>query len=210
VRRGPTSVTEFEVSLEDVYKGASIDVCQFFFFPCKPPKLAKTRTPQTHAQFMIKKRVLCDHCRGSGAASDGDIHSCSECGGSGVRVVKQQIFPGMYAQSQVTCNSMCRARPRHRPSNAQRAPAAKSSNTPHTSRLTSRVAHLRAMRSSLKARATRAPIGNLAMSSFASALELRRAAGAGRRVAFIGRRRSASTRCVFVFFSRISDLFIRL
>lgn len=54
---------------------------------------------------MIKKRVLCDHCRGSGAASDGDIHSCSECGGSGVRVVKQQIFPGMYAQSQVTCNA---------------------------------------------------------------------------------------------------------
>ncbi|KAI9440056.1 DnaJ-domain-containing protein [Lactarius indigo] len=79
VRRGPTSVSEFEVSLEDVYKGASID-------------------------FMIKKRVLCDHCRGSGAASDGDIHACSECGGSGVRVVKQQIFPGMYAQSQVTCN----------------------------------------------------------------------------------------------------------
>jgi len=26
VRRGPTSVSEFEVSLEDVYKGASIDV----------------------------------------------------------------------------------------------------------------------------------------------------------------------------------------
>ena len=53
---------------------------------------------------MIKKRVLCDHCRGSGAASDGDIHSCPECGGAGVRVVKQQIFPGMFAQSQVTCN----------------------------------------------------------------------------------------------------------
>ncbi|KAF8269570.1 DnaJ domain-containing protein, partial [Lactarius quietus] len=35
VRRGPTSVSEFEVSLQDVYKGASID-------------------------FMIKKRVLCD------------------------------------------------------------------------------------------------------------------------------------------------------
>ncbi len=53
---------------------------------------------------MIKKRVLCDHCRGSGAATDGDIHSCPECGGSGVRIVKQQIFPGMFAQSQVTCN----------------------------------------------------------------------------------------------------------
>jgi DnaJ-related protein SCJ1 len=53
---------------------------------------------------MIKKRILCDHCRGSGAATDGDIHSCPECGGSGVRIVKQQIFPGMFAQSQVTCN----------------------------------------------------------------------------------------------------------
>ncbi|KAK7051002.1 DnaJ-related protein scj1 [Paramarasmius palmivorus] len=79
VRRGPTSLTEFEVELADIYKGASID-------------------------FMIKKRILCDHCRGSGAASDGDIHTCSGCGGSGVKVVKQQIFPGMFAQSQVTCN----------------------------------------------------------------------------------------------------------
>jgi DnaJ-related protein SCJ1 len=53
---------------------------------------------------MIKKRVLCDHCRGSGAATDGDIHPCPECSGTGVRIVKQQIFPGMFAQSQVTCN----------------------------------------------------------------------------------------------------------
>ncbi|KAJ6505973.1 hypothetical protein DFH09DRAFT_1251868 [Mycena vulgaris] len=78
-RRGPSSSTEFEVELSDIYKGASID-------------------------FMIKKHILCDHCRGSGAASDGDIHSCSGCGGSGVKLVKQQIFPGMFAQSQVTCN----------------------------------------------------------------------------------------------------------
>ncbi|KIK63097.1 hypothetical protein GYMLUDRAFT_72333 [Collybiopsis luxurians FD-317 M1] len=79
VRRGPTSLTEFEVELADIYKGASID-------------------------FMIKKRILCDHCRGSGAASDSDIHTCSGCGGSGVKLVKQQIFPGMFAQSQTTCN----------------------------------------------------------------------------------------------------------
>ncbi|KAJ7903536.1 hypothetical protein B0H14DRAFT_2665304 [Mycena olivaceomarginata] len=78
-RRGPGSLTEFEVELSDMYKGASID-------------------------FMIKKHILCDHCRGSGAASDRDIHSCSGCGGSGVKLVKQQIFPGMFAQSQATCN----------------------------------------------------------------------------------------------------------
>ncbi|KAG6873950.1 hypothetical protein C0995_008989 [Termitomyces sp. Mi166 len=78
-RRGPSSVSEFEVPLEDVYTGSSIE-------------------------FRAKKRILCDHCRGSGAASDGDIHTCSACGGSGVRLVKQQIFPGMVAQSQVTCS----------------------------------------------------------------------------------------------------------
>ena len=53
---------------------------------------------------MLKKRILCDHCRGSGAASDSDIHTCPGCGGSGVKVIKQQIFPGMFAQSQTTCN----------------------------------------------------------------------------------------------------------
>lgn len=52
---------------------------------------------------MIKKKVLCDHCRGSGAASSADVHTCGGCGGAGVKLVKQQIFPGMYAQSQVTC-----------------------------------------------------------------------------------------------------------
>ncbi|KAF8206442.1 DnaJ-domain-containing protein [Mycena galopus ATCC 62051] len=81
-RRGPSSLTEFEVECPTcAYKGASID-------------------------FMIKKNILCDHCRGSGAASDGDIHSCSGCGGSGIKMVKQQHedFPWMFAQSQTTCN----------------------------------------------------------------------------------------------------------
>jgi len=78
-RRGPSSLTEFEVTLADVYQGANID-------------------------FMVKKKILCDHCRGTGAASDGDIHSCTGCGGNGVKLMKQQIFPGMFAQTQVTCN----------------------------------------------------------------------------------------------------------
>ncbi|ELU40762.1 chaperone DnaJ [Rhizoctonia solani AG-1 IA] len=60
-RKGPTMLTEFEVSLAD----------------------------------MIKKRILCDHCRGSGAASDKDIHTCGGCKGQGIKLVKQQVFPGM-------------------------------------------------------------------------------------------------------------------
>ncbi|RDX57284.1 DnaJ-domain-containing protein [Lentinus brumalis] len=79
VRKGPTSISEFEVSLADIYTGASID-------------------------FMIKKRILCDHCRGTGAASSNDIHTCNACGGQGVRIVRQQIMPGMITQSQVQCN----------------------------------------------------------------------------------------------------------
>ncbi|EGN99274.1 hypothetical protein SERLA73DRAFT_182204 [Serpula lacrymans var. lacrymans S7.3] len=79
VRRGPTSTMDFEITLADMYKGASID-------------------------FMVKKNILCDHCRGSGAASDSDIHTCSGCGGSGVKVGRQQVFPGMFAQTQMTCN----------------------------------------------------------------------------------------------------------
>ncbi|KAK2463402.1 hypothetical protein APHAL10511_004488 [Amanita phalloides] len=83
-RKGPSSLMEFEVGLKEMYEGASID-------------------------FKVSKKVLCDHCRGSGAASSADIHKCSSCGGSGVKIVKQQIFPGMYAQSQVTCPD-CRGR----------------------------------------------------------------------------------------------------
>lgn len=83
-RKGPSSLTEFEVGLAEMYSGGSVD-------------------------FQAQKKVLCDHCRGSGAASSSDIHACSGCGGSGVKLVKQQIFPGMYAQSQVTCND-CQGR----------------------------------------------------------------------------------------------------
>ncbi|KAF9223425.1 DnaJ-domain-containing protein [Gyrodon lividus] len=78
-RRGPTVMMDFEISLADMYTGASID-------------------------FSIQKHVLCDHCRGSGAASDGDIHTCRGCSGSGLKISKQQIFPGMFAQTQTTCN----------------------------------------------------------------------------------------------------------
>ncbi|KAG9102988.1 DnaJ- protein scj1 [Ceratobasidium sp. 370] len=78
-RKGPVMFTEFEVSLADMYSG-------------------------NHAEFRIKKRILCDHCRGSGAASDGDIKTCTGCNGNGIKLVKQQVFPGMFAQTQVQCN----------------------------------------------------------------------------------------------------------
>jgi DnaJ-related protein SCJ1 len=103
VRRGPTSVTEFEVTLADMYTGANIEVRPLHtaLSQCATPNLTRVPLPQ----FIIKKNVLCDHCRGSGAASDGDIHTCSTCNGAGVVVGRQQIFPGMFAQTQMTCNA---------------------------------------------------------------------------------------------------------
>ncbi|KAF8340261.1 DnaJ-domain-containing protein [Cantharellus anzutake] len=79
VRRGPTSVSEFEVPLAAMYTGQNID-------------------------FMINKKILCDHCRGSGAASDSHIKPCKGCEGRGVKITRQQVFPGMFAQSQTTCD----------------------------------------------------------------------------------------------------------
>jgi DnaJ-related protein SCJ1 len=56
-------------------------------------------------QFTIPRKTLCDHCRGSGAASDSDIHTCKTCRGAGVTIQKAQIFPGMFTQMQATCNT---------------------------------------------------------------------------------------------------------
>lgn len=78
-RRGPTMMSEIEVTLADMYTGKDVD-------------------------FMIKKRILCDHCRGTGAASDSDVRKCTGCDGMGVKLVRQQVFPGMFAQTQSTCN----------------------------------------------------------------------------------------------------------
>jgi len=73
-------VSEFEVHLSDMYKGGHVD-------------------------FVVNKKILCDHCRGTGAAPGKDsIRTCSGCGGQGVKIGRQQVFPGMFAQTQVTCN----------------------------------------------------------------------------------------------------------
>ncbi|KAF8312504.1 DnaJ-domain-containing protein [Clavulina sp. PMI_390] len=79
VPRGQTSVSDFEVPLAAIYTGQDIE-------------------------FNIHKKILCDHCRGSGAKSDNYIKTCTGCNGHGVKTGRQQIFPGMFAQTQMTCD----------------------------------------------------------------------------------------------------------
>ncbi|WFD32869.1 DnaJ- protein scj1 [Malassezia sp. CBS 17886] len=52
-----------------------------------------------------ERTVVCPACFGSGAESSKHIHTCRQCGGHGVQVVRQQIMPGFVTNVQVTCTA---------------------------------------------------------------------------------------------------------
>lgn len=60
--KGPDAHSDISVSLEDLYNGA-------------------------HRSLSMKKNVICDSCRGTGA-KDGKTKTCPHCGGHGVRLEK--------------------------------------------------------------------------------------------------------------------------
>ncbi|KAJ2002046.1 DnaJ- protein scj1 [Coemansia thaxteri] len=78
--RGPDVHVRVPVTLRELYAGAEIDVA-------------------------VSKHVTCPHCDGDGAASHDDVETCSACGGSGVRVVKHVLGPGIVQQMQSTCDA---------------------------------------------------------------------------------------------------------
>ncbi|KAH3666416.1 hypothetical protein WICMUC_005684 [Wickerhamomyces mucosus] len=53
--------------------------------------------------FSVSMQNICDHCEGTGSA-DGKSHKCSDCGGSGIKIIKRQLAPGMFQQIQTTCD----------------------------------------------------------------------------------------------------------
>ncbi|KAJ2557332.1 DnaJ- protein scj1 [Coemansia sp. RSA 1933] len=59
----------------------------------------------TEIEIDISKQMICPHCDGSGAASPDDIETCSTCSGSGIRIVKQVLGPGIVQQMQSTCDA---------------------------------------------------------------------------------------------------------
>ncbi|KAG1176868.1 hypothetical protein G6F70_003081 [Rhizopus microsporus] len=79
-RRGPDTVIPLEVSLEDLYNGANIEVD-------------------------VSKQVLCDHCHGSGARRPEDIRTCPTCDGHGMIIKRVQMGPGMFQQFQQHCTT---------------------------------------------------------------------------------------------------------
>ncbi|KAJ9114490.1 hypothetical protein QFC20_001363 [Naganishia adeliensis] len=79
-KRGPSMLTTLEVDLADMYNGK-------------------------HVEVTVPRQILCDHCRGSGAMTDGDIKQCGTCGGRGMVIQRAQVFPGMFTNMQTTCST---------------------------------------------------------------------------------------------------------
>lgn len=79
-RKGDDVVHSLNVTLEDLYRG-------------KMSKLA-----------IIRNRV-CSACKGCGASKPEAVRSCTSCDGSGVRIMLNQIGPGMVQQVQARCPS---------------------------------------------------------------------------------------------------------
>lgn len=77
--RGHNVEVRVEIALRDFYNGAT-------------------------TEFQWERQHICEACEGTGSA-DGQVESCGTCGGHGVRVVKQQLAPGMFQQMQMRCDA---------------------------------------------------------------------------------------------------------
>ncbi|KAI9335889.1 hypothetical protein BDR26DRAFT_516089 [Obelidium mucronatum] len=78
-RKGPEVTMQLQVSLEEIFNGEQIEV-------------------------EVNKQIICPICRGSGAKNANDVQKCTSCGGHGVKIVKQQLAPGMWQQMQTHCD----------------------------------------------------------------------------------------------------------
>jgi DnaJ-related protein SCJ1 len=77
--KGPNTSLDLEVTLEELYNGADIELD-------------------------ISKQVICDHCFGSGAHTSESIRTCHTCQGQGTIVKRVQLAPGFVQQFQQHCD----------------------------------------------------------------------------------------------------------
>jgi len=77
-RKGPDFRMDYQVTLEQLYNGAT-------------------------TVFNVKRNVLCKKCRGTGA-KEGATKKCPKCNGQGVTMSIQELGPGFKVQMQTTCD----------------------------------------------------------------------------------------------------------
>ncbi|KAI9748837.1 MAG: hypothetical protein M4579_007098 [Chaenotheca gracillima] len=77
-RRGPNMEVRVHVPLRDFYNGKELE-------------------------FSVEKQMICEECEGSGSA-DGEVETCSSCGGRGMKIQKHMLAPGIFQQMQSVCD----------------------------------------------------------------------------------------------------------
>ncbi|RHY96397.1 hypothetical protein DYB35_001077 [Aphanomyces astaci] len=75
--RGNDVTIPLRVSLADLYNGKNVP-------------------------FTVRRKTVCHHCHGHGAANSDDIQTCHECGGHGLET--RRVGPGFIQQFQTQCN----------------------------------------------------------------------------------------------------------
>ncbi|KAF2659851.1 DnaJ-domain-containing protein [Lophiostoma macrostomum CBS 122681] len=79
-RKGRNVEQEYEVTLEELYKGKT-------------------------TKFSNTKNVVCQQCKGSGGKAGAKSHACSVCSGKGSKAVLRQVGPGLVTQETVPCST---------------------------------------------------------------------------------------------------------
>ncbi|KAG9201056.1 hypothetical protein G6514_006436 [Epicoccum nigrum] len=79
-RKGRSVEQEYEVTLEELYKGKT-------------------------TKFSNTKNIVCNQCEGSGGKKGSKSHDCSACNGRGAKQVLRQVGPGLVTQETVACSN---------------------------------------------------------------------------------------------------------
>ncbi|KAI8942975.1 hypothetical protein NX059_001014 [Plenodomus lindquistii] len=79
-RKGRSVEQEYEVTLEELYKGKT-------------------------TKFSNTKNIICSLCKGSGGKQGAKSHTCSSCSGRGAKQILRQVGPGLVTQETVPCGN---------------------------------------------------------------------------------------------------------
>jgi len=55
-------------------------------------------------QIEVEKNVICEDCSGTGASDPKHVVGCDQCGGRGIKIIKQMLAPGIFQQMQSMCD----------------------------------------------------------------------------------------------------------